>query len=289
MKNEKGQTLLIVVLVMVVVLTIGLSVASRSITNLRTTTEEENSQRAFSAAEAGVEEAIKSSQTGEIISNRSLGNNANILQVKSVSVGGSEFVLNGGNPISKDDGADIWLSDYPNYTNPKKTTGSELQFFTIYWGFSQDACPPEGNAAAIEVIVLYGTTKASASTKRFAFDPCSRPSNNNFSSLSPNDSGNFSVAEKTFHYKTPYILRSPNIPNNNELYIVRVVPLYGSTPIGVTTCNPGGQNCTPLPAQGKQIESTGSSLETVRKITYFQGHPKLPAELFQYIIFSSQP
>ncbi len=52
--SESGQALLIVVLVMVVVLTMGLSVASRSITNLRIATEQDNSQASFSAVEAGI-------------------------------------------------------------------------------------------------------------------------------------------------------------------------------------------------------------------------------------------
>ena len=47
---EKGQTLLIVVLVMVISLTVGLSVVSKTITNLRTTTEEADSAKALSAA-----------------------------------------------------------------------------------------------------------------------------------------------------------------------------------------------------------------------------------------------
>ena len=54
-KYQKGQILLLVVLVMTIALTIGLSLATRTITDIRTTTEEENSQRAFSAAEAGIE------------------------------------------------------------------------------------------------------------------------------------------------------------------------------------------------------------------------------------------
>lgn len=47
---------------MVIALTIGLSIAARSIINLQTTTEEEISQRAFSAAEAGIERAIINNQ-----------------------------------------------------------------------------------------------------------------------------------------------------------------------------------------------------------------------------------
>ena len=61
--GERGQALLIVLLVMTVALTVGLSVATRTIVNVRITTQEEQSQRAFSAAEAGIEETLRTCTT----------------------------------------------------------------------------------------------------------------------------------------------------------------------------------------------------------------------------------
>lgn len=55
---KSGQVLVIVLLIVVVSLAVGLSVASRNITNLRTSTQTEHSQRAFTAAEGGVEEVL---------------------------------------------------------------------------------------------------------------------------------------------------------------------------------------------------------------------------------------
>lgn len=66
---KSGQILILVLLVIVVVLAVGLSVASRNITNLRTATQTEQSQRAFSAAEGGVENVLsKISGIGAAIS-----------------------------------------------------------------------------------------------------------------------------------------------------------------------------------------------------------------------------
>ena len=48
-KDQKGQALLIIVLVMVVALTVGLSLVSRTITNIRNTREQASSQKALSA------------------------------------------------------------------------------------------------------------------------------------------------------------------------------------------------------------------------------------------------
>jgi hypothetical protein len=60
-KKKSGQIALIVVLLMVVILTIGLSLISRSITDVRISQDEKEALRAFSAAEAGIEEVLKSS------------------------------------------------------------------------------------------------------------------------------------------------------------------------------------------------------------------------------------
>lgn len=59
MIKNRGQVALVVVLAMVVLLTIGLSVISRTVTDIRISKETEESTRAFSAAEAGIEEALE--------------------------------------------------------------------------------------------------------------------------------------------------------------------------------------------------------------------------------------
>ena len=51
---QSGQALLIVLLGMAVVLTMVLSVVSRSVTDIQLTTRDDEALRAFSAAEAGV-------------------------------------------------------------------------------------------------------------------------------------------------------------------------------------------------------------------------------------------
>src|SRR3982751_4984015 len=57
--KSSGQALLMVLLSVGVVLTVALSVVARSITDVSTTTKDEESLRAFSAAEAGVEQVLK--------------------------------------------------------------------------------------------------------------------------------------------------------------------------------------------------------------------------------------
>ena len=59
MKKNSGQIILIVLLIMVVLLTIGLALVVRSVTDIRISTETKESTRAFSAAEAGIEDALR--------------------------------------------------------------------------------------------------------------------------------------------------------------------------------------------------------------------------------------
>lgn len=255
--GQKGQVLLTVVLVMVIGLTVGLSLASRTITNLRTTQEEATSQQALSAAEAGIEQATKNNTS---IANGSFLNNATY-NTSITQVSGENFLLNGGNLIAKDDGVDVWLSDYSTesaklYLNP--WSGS----LSFYFGSSSNGC----NEAALEIVVISGTKEIPVS-KKYAFDPCSaRISSNSFSSVSSGGT----VSDKNFPFKTTINVASG--------LIARVVPLYKSTPIGVV-----GDSA--LPAQGSIVTSTGTSGNTSRKITVFQGYPTLPSEYFPYGLF----
>src|SRR5258706_3825652 len=123
--SEGGQVIMIVVLIMVVVLTVGLSLASRALVNVKNDVEEANSQKAFSAAEAGIEKAIKT-QSG-ITAALNLGNNSSISSVTYTSVAASQILLNNGSSVLQDDGADIWLSHFPDYTSP---TNGRLR---LYW------------------------------------------------------------------------------------------------------------------------------------------------------------
>lgn len=60
---KSGQILILVLLIVVVSLAVGLSVASRNLTNLRISTQTQESQRAFSAAEGGVEDVLSRLET----------------------------------------------------------------------------------------------------------------------------------------------------------------------------------------------------------------------------------
>jgi hypothetical protein len=56
--NQSGQVGIVIVLIMVVLLTFGLSIASRSTREVALSQQEEESNRVFNAAEAGIERAL---------------------------------------------------------------------------------------------------------------------------------------------------------------------------------------------------------------------------------------
>lgn len=279
---ESGQALLIVVLVMVIALTVGLSLASRSITNLRNSTDEANSQAAFAAAEAGVEQAVKLGGVSgnSVIAGVSLNdkNNSQISNVDITTISGNQVLLNNGNPIFQDDGIDVWLS--PHTDDPAKLFATSWNG-TLYvnWGTSSD--PSGCSDPAIEVMVLYGT-RLNPGIKKYAYDPCAaRRSVNSFAQPPV---GAYSVngvnGNMTYNYQ---IQLYPGGSISNGL-LARITPLYKAGSIGVIGAG--------LPIQGKLITSTGtagvgSSSQTVRKISFFQGFDSVPSELF-YSFFTPQ-
>jgi len=263
---EKGQIMLIVVLVMVTALTVALSVAARSITNTRSSEEDANSEQAFSAAEAGIEKSLTSNSavTGSFL-------NSAKYQTTIVTVGGVEFSLNNGSPVLKDEPADVWLSTYPGYTAQR--TGN----ITIYWGTSSDTCntnEANNTMAALEIIVFSGTL-ANPQTTRHAVDPCAaRSLVNKFQNIGV---GGDTVSGVAYNFKTSFTV-------TNGLF-VRIIPLYAPTLLAARGCDGANANCTPFPTQGTLIQSVGTAANTKRKIQTYRYYPQLPAELLQYSFF----
>ncbi|MBI4089397.1 MAG: hypothetical protein HY424_01660 [Candidatus Levybacteria bacterium] len=280
--SQSGQILLIVILVVVVASTIGLSLASRSITNLRISTEEAESQKALAAAEAGIERAIQSNVPITINGNNP-GNSSYSTDVQEIQ--SSTFLINGGNLISKDEGADIWFvgrnaNGTPNYSTAISLTPPN-NFFHLYWGSASEVCGTPTAPAAIQAIVVTRDTLLpnTIKTYRYAYDSCSR--GNNFYTTA---TVNFEIEDQTFIVATPE--GSNDLAKGVEdIIFIRVIPLYKDAVVGVSACNLGGHNCTALPSQGFKIESTGKSGSASRKITSFKGYPQTYLPYLSYGLF----
>jgi len=291
LKKQKGQILLIVILVVIVASTIGLSLASRSITSLRTSTEEAESQKALAAAEAGMERAIQGNIPMGARDN--LTNNSNyattVTQVQS-----SSFLINGGNLIPKDEGADIWFVNHNADGTLDYSSVLSPQFLHLYWGSPSEICGSSNAPAAIQaIVILRNKNTGENKSYRYVYDSCpSRRSGNNFT-LS--DSGAFTVpgifkddgiTQVTFGNRTPESGANSDLAKGvSDVVFIRVIPIYKDSVIGIYACNRTGNNCTSLPSQGYVITSTGTSGQANRKLTVFKGYPQTYLPYLSYGLF----
>lgn len=264
--------LIAAVLIMIVALTVGLSLASRTITNLRISRQNEESQRAFQAAEAGVEQIL---QSGGTSSSDNLTNNASF----STSVSypsGTSIILNGGELVDQDVGLDVWLSNYPDYSS--QIGSSTPANLTVYWGTdNQTSCDnPTGNEgssvkSALEIAVLSGDKLLPTMTK-YVYEVPSCTASPRPITHSVNAPGTGGTVA-TIHFNN-----SATIQVSNGL-IARIIPIFNSSKIAVTSD-------VALPKQGTVISSTGNSGQTARKVEYFASYPQIPLEIFPYSIMS---
>ncbi len=270
MQSEKGQILLVVVLAAVISLTVALSAISRTITNTKVSTEQTDSQRALSAAEAGVEQLIQTNSARNIVGTLSNKSSSDASPAKfsatATQISANQIQLNGNSKVSQDEGTDVWLSNYPSYSTHAISNGR----LKLYWANNSSDCNLN---AAVEIVVVSGNTNSPA-MNRYVYDPCpSRANSNNF----PAPTSGGTVLGRTYQ-------NSVTISLANAL-IARVIPIYADAYMAVEGRNAADNAQIGLPSQGFLIESEGTSGSTARKVRVFQGYPKLPVEYFPYNIF----
>src|SRR3972149_3579112 len=288
-RTDSGQALLLVLLSMAVVLTVILSILSRTIADVSVTSREEEALRAFSAAEAGVEQALI---VGANIGPTTIGDASFSANVSSYSAGSQEFA----NPVPVAAGESVifWFvahdpstGDYICNAQYPCFTGRQLK---ICWGNSGTA-PGSATTPAIEVSTFYANTPGDYSTVRIAretSDPnATRRTSNNFSAP---DAGTCTISGETFEFGETIDLAALGVPAGsygvqNGLQFAKVRLLYStdtSHSVGINVNFPGN---TLLPSQGLRIESSGISGESNRKINVFQGFGE-PPPVFDGAIFS---
>ena len=292
-KNEKGQALLIVLLAMAVILTIVLSISSRSITEIKMSEYEESSARALSAAEAGIEEVLIA---GSDLSGTLPNNATYTTTVKLITPSGNAFVYPEG--IEAGESVAFWfVSHNPDgdliCTGEACFQGDKMRFC---WGSSG---VPE---SALELIFFYDSDAnrpweppdkdfSNVKVKRLAYDPLSatRTPSNNFSATDTSTTCTLSGA--VFAYQTPEIdlsntfngICDPSI-TAGCLLMVKARLFYNEDNkqlIGISTPNSVG----PLPPQGAQIDSTGSFSDATRRVNVYRSYPS-PPDVFDSAIFS---
>lgn len=275
MKNEKGQVVLILVLVMTVALAIGISVIQRSLSDVSSSSKVEQSSRAFSAAEAGIEKAI---QSGASVPSQTLDNNSILQGVDAVPIPAANRALEYP-PLAKEEMAQVWLAKPDDLTLPY--AGSTLG---VYWGNADTTENP-----AIEITVVYQDSSNNYQSKKYFLDQQAATRGNNFdatsltcpsspailTSLSP-------TVAKTFFCQKDIDVSSTSLPNLSKLILLRARLLYNSTSQSFAVKPTSGS----LPEQAKIFTATGISGQTQRKIRVFRLDKVVPP-YFDFAIFSA--
>jgi len=263
MKNQSGQALVLVLLSLAVVLTVVLYILSRGITDVAVSSRQEESVRAFSAAEAGIEKALVIGNSSSLI-----GDASYTASVSNFAEGSKSFNY----PILlySGDSSTIWFASHD------ATPGFTGNVIEVCWGKPGTRSDTDTTPAA-EIIIYYGSTKVA----RVAYDSNnSRRVTNHFS---PPNSGICSIGGTNYAFGKNFNLSSLGV--SGTLQFMRVKMLYNtdvSHPIGVNV-NFSGNSV--LPSQGKNIVSTGIAGVSNRRIEVFQGWPEIPS-IFEYPIYS---
>lgn len=287
---QSGQALLVVLLAMAVILTVVLSVTSRSVIDVTTTGYQEDALRAFSAAEAGVEQALFKQQN---VSNV-LDPNANVSFDAQIGNPLPGIIYNYPSPLTSGEIATFWFVSHNNTTYALTcatgvcTRASQL---AVCFGNNPAASP----APAIEISVYYDSSQQSFANPnnftnlkvvRTTRDPsATRRLSNHFGAASAGCAfgGGYSFQSGAINL-TSLIPSPPNcaVNSSNCLVMAKVRVLYNSSPQPVGLRVTGSAN---LPAQGFQIDSTGTSKESVRNLSVSRSFPE-PQSVFDSAVFS---
>lgn len=254
--RQSGQTILILILVLTVGLAIGISVVQRSLSDISTSSKVEQSSRAFSAAEAGIERAL----SGGSIGNLSVGDNSKV----SVSDSGNLPLPNKAleyPPISKEEMAQFWLS--PSYANSN---------FNIYFGKTDT---PLSDKPALEITVITSSGGNYSSAKYFFDSNSTRTSSNGFTACS---SGSVVTNDNTM--PTAFLCKV-SVSYSGTPILARARILYSNISQPVALEPTSGS----LPQQAHIYTAIGTASDTQRKIQVFR-LDKVAPFYFDYALFS---
>lgn len=275
-KKQQGQIIIILLLLMLVALSIGLALTQRSVTDVNTSTQAEQSNRAFSAAEAGIEKALSSPlPIGTVIP---LDNNssAQISQSGLLPYAGSGVAIEYPK-IGRETTAHFWFVD-PSvvgapvaYYNPAGAT------FNLYYGNASTTDLP---AVEVSVVIQSGSNFYS---KQYYFDssaPRRDPPNGNLFTLTPNCNGTETIATTILGSNRQFqclqlVGPVPNLGGSGncgtatcKLILARVRFLYINENHSLALAPIGAGNN--LPPQVQIYNATGTSGQSQKQIQAFR-------------------
>lgn len=271
--RQAGQIVLITLLVLTIATTVALSLISRTTTDTAITAQIEESSRAFSAAEAGIEEALKTGVgTGGV---RTLSGGDASYEVTVNTIGGTAGLYEFPKKTQQGITETIWLVDHdasgqlvltPTYTSPD---------ITVCW--SGDSPDP----AIVATLLYIESSNGSYRVAKIPFDSDATRATSNGFSTSVVLSGCSGSTDTDYRATITFNSVSASIDASTDTLIaLRIRPVYNDAKLAVDTAG------FVLPLQGKRIESTGSTTGgTNRKIVVYQQY-RAPSTLFDAAIYS---
>ena len=289
-KNQKGQALVLVLLSLSVVLTLVLFVLARTVTDVSVSSREEEAVRAFSAAEAGIEQALVIGTGSEGATSIGGGDARFSSNVSSFAENLSAFVFP--QAFSSGQSATTWFVSHN--TDGEISTSCDIDNpcfsgdrIKVCWG--NDGT--DGNSPttpAVEVNFVYLATPGDFSTARVAraaLDPNTSRSNN----FSDPDLGGCVIEGTSFSFQKTLDLSDLGITlaaTSGGLQFAKIRMLYNTNEDHEVGIDVGFSGNSTLPSQGIKIDSTGTSGEANRRVEVFQAWPEAP-EVFDFSVFSS--
>ncbi len=269
-ESEKGQVLLIIVMLLATVITVVTTVSFKSTTDTQLTKLEQESQKTLAAAEAGIEKAVG---TG-------LNNNTYLYSDNSVS-------LNNLSGIALDKSQVTVSTQQGNeFSSPTIQNGQEYTFYladydtasgalsnpyngniTLYYGSEYTSSAGCSNIALELTMVM--NNAGVYTLKRYIADVSGK-----FGAAAQTDPNNLAQVGITTVDGVKYYCKTSQItpPANTVLLIAR--SLFDKTKVAM-------QGTVALKPQGKIITSEAQSLSgIVKKVELFQSLPQIPAEFF---------
>lgn len=249
-KSQLGQILLIIVLISFLLLTLAFSLSQITIEETKITKLEEESKKAFAAAEAALEARLASESDIIDISSLSLGPEIISGQAVVDQTTSNVFIT----PLlRKDEQYTFYLSQYN--TSTKLIDGPVFSGnFKIGVDDPQNFCSEDRTKLAVELTLI---NKDSNQIRRRLIDPCS---------IIDGSADEWNLDQ---FYSSPI---------SAHLLILRVIAPMSSFPGARIKITNQFEN---WPLQGRNIVSSATTKAGVsKKIQLFQSYPQIPADFF---------
>ncbi|MDO8487790.1 MAG: hypothetical protein Q7S31_00550 [bacterium] len=274
---RKGQALVVVLLALAIAMTVGLAIVTRNVTEVGISTTQEESARALSAAESGIEAALGGVVVGGVGSGN-VGSQGATYDVKTVDVGGGRYVTFP-EGLMAGESTTLFLTDYnKDGTLKLPLSGTFAGRLDICWGDPNLS----GETPGIEAELYY--YNSAYVIKRLAFDPSGRGGFSSAGVSAPGGSDNC-PGDRPYKYKVSFdpLATSFGLAAGDKPVFMRLRTWYNPNESHYLAAGANSGNI--LPVQGVLVEATGKAGETARKVQAFRRYPDM-ADLIDFTVFS---